>query len=132
MTLLRRVVPAIAALLVALVAVQSTDLVACADEVAIAAHAGDTHVDAPLAPGAHQVPAPGGDHNDGPDHGHDGPTADCLCHVVFAPVAFVPAVGARPTRSGEALPAVVDTPPQVGPLGLDHVPLARGPSARLT
>ena len=126
MSTLRRLVPSLAALLAVLVVVQTTDLVACADEARAAEH-GQTHTDAPLARGAHDVPAPGDSHDDGDhdDHDdHEGTFADCLCHVVFAPTAVVPGVGVRPASEPARFAFVVAAPPEVEPLGLDHVPLS--------
>lgn len=122
MTTLRRLLPSLAALLAVLVVVQTTDLIACADE-ALASESSETHTDA-LASGGHPVPAPGDSHDDG-DHEHeDGTFADCLCHVVFAPTTIVPTVGARPAVEPAEFAYVADAPPEVEPLGLDHVPLA--------
>ena len=122
MSTLRRFVPPFAALLAVLVVVQTTDLVACADEATAAEH-GETHTDA-LASGGHPVPAPGDSHGD-EEHGHDeGTFADCLCHVVFAPTGVVPDAGVRPAAEPAAFAYVADAPPEVEPLGLDHVPLA--------
>ncbi|MDT0630804.1 hypothetical protein RQM47_11950 [Rubrivirga sp. S365] len=119
MTRLRRALPVLAALLAVVVAVQATDLVACADEAEAAEH-GEAHTDASFAPGAHPAPAPGDAH--GAD-GHAGAFADCLCHVVFAPTGVVPDVGARLVGGAAAFAAFVAAPPEVEPLGLDHVPL---------
>jgi hypothetical protein len=124
MSTLRRFLAPIAALLALVVAVQTTDLVTCADEVAAAEYAGDTHLDAPGAQGAHAVPVPGDSHEEG-EHEHDGGAfADCLCHVVFAPTGVVPAVGVRPVGGPGEFAAFVAAPPEVEPLGLEHVPLA--------
>ena len=122
MSTLRRLVPSFAALLAVLVVVQTTDLIACADE-ALAAEHDETHVDGALAQGAHGVPAPGDSHGDDEHEDHEGTFADCLCHVVFAPTAVVPEVGARPTTEGAPPAAPADALPEVEPLGLDHVPL---------
>ena len=121
MKTLRHYVPAFAALLVVLIAVQATDLVACADEAQAAQHEGGTHVDAGNQ-GAHSAPLPGTEHNDsGGDH--ESPP-DCLCHVVFAPLAASPVVGARPAPEPFDFATVVAAPLEVEPLGLEHVPLA--------
>ena len=127
MSTLRLFLAPIAALLAVLVIVQTTDLVACADEAAVAEHAGETHTDA-LASGGHPVPAPGESHQDG-GHDHDGPSegaafADCLCHVVFTPTTAVPAVGSRPASWPAVFAYVGKAPPEVEPLGFEHVPLA--------
>ena len=122
MTTLRRLLPPLAALLAVLVVVQTTDLVACADEATAAEHE-ETHADR-LASGGHPVPAPGDSHDDD-EHGHDeGTFADCLCHVVFAPTGVVPDAGVRPASAPAAYVYVGAAPPDVEPLGLDHVPLA--------
>ena len=120
MSTLRRLLPPLAALLAVLVVVQTTDLLACADE-AVTAESTGTHADR-LANGVHPVPAPGDSHDGG--HGdHEGTFADCLCHVVFAPTTIVPVVGARPTSGLAAFAHVVGAPSEVEPSGLDHVPL---------
>ena len=122
MSTLRRTLPTFAALLAVLVVVQTTDLVACADEAAQAEH-GESHTDV-LSNGGHPVPAPGDSHDDG-DHEHEeGTFADCLCHVVFTPTEIVPDAGVRPAAEPAAFVYVADAPPEVEPLGLDHVPLA--------
>ena len=123
MSTLRRLLPTLAALLAVLVVVQTTDLVACADEAQAAEH-GQTHTDAPLAQGGHDVPAPGDSHDDGEHEDHEGTFADCLCHVVFAPTAVLPEVGARPAPEPAPFAYVADGVPEVEPLGLDHVPLS--------
>ena len=121
MSTLRRLLPSLAALLAVLVVVQTTDLVACADE-AVAAESSETHTDV-LASGGHPVPSPGDSHDD--EHQHEeGTFADCLCHVVFAPTAVLPEVGARPASAPARFAFVVAAPPEVEPLGLDHVPLS--------
>jgi hypothetical protein len=123
MSTLRRILPAFAALLAVLVVVQTTDLLACADEAVAAEYTGGTHTDA-LAAGGHPVPAPGDSHDD-EEHGHDESTfADCLCHVVFTPTGVVPDAGVRPSSEPAEFAAFVAAPPEVEPLGLDHVPLA--------
>lgn len=93
MTLLRRLAPALSTLLVALVAVQTLDLVACADEAEAAGHAGGSHVDGVAAAGAHPLPAPGADHDEGAPHGEPLGMVDCLCHVVFVSTAVAPMLG---------------------------------------
>ncbi|OZC01243.1 hypothetical protein [Rubricoccus marinus] len=123
MTTLRRLLPSLAALLAVLVVVQTTDLVACADE-ALAAETGETHTDARLAQGGHDVPAPGDSHDEGEHEHEEGTFADCLCHVVFTPTGIVPAAGVRPASEPTEFAYVADAPPEVEPLGLDHVPLA--------
>ena len=123
MSTLRRLVSPLAALLAVLVVVQTTDLVACADEAEVAEHGGDSHDHGVVAQGAHLVPAPGGDHGDEPDHDHDGAPADCLCHVVFTPTAVLPSVAARPAAESEPLAFLAGAVPEVAPLGVDHVPL---------
>ena len=121
MSTLRRLLPSLAALLAVLVVVQTTDLVACADE-AVAAGSGETHTDV-LANGGHPVPVPGDSHDDEHEH-EEGTFADCLCHVVFAPTTIVPAVGVRPASAPAELAYAADGVPEVEPLGLDHVPLS--------
>ena len=121
MTTLRRLLPPLAALLAVLVVVQTTDLVACADEATAVEHE-ETHTDA-LASGGHPVPVPGDSHDDEHEH-EEGTFADCLCHVVFAPTTIVPAVGARPAVEPADFAFVANAPPEVEPMGLDHVPLA--------
>ena len=88
MSLFRRLVPSFAALLAVLVVVQTTDLIACADE-ALASESSETHTDA-LASGGHPVPAPGDSHDEGEHEHEEGTFADCLCHVVFTPTGIVP------------------------------------------
>ena len=127
MSTFRLLLAPIAALLAVLVLVQTTDIAPCADEVAVAEHVGGTHTDV-LASGGHPVSAPGSTHGDG-EHEHDGAPdgggfADCLCHVVFTPTTAVPAVGVRPAAAPAAFVYVASAPPEVEPLGLDHVPLA--------
>lgn len=122
MSTLRRLLPSLAALLAVLVVVQTTDLVACADE-ALAAEHGETHTDASFG-GGHPTPAPGDSHDDGEHDDHEGTFADCLCHVVFAPTAVLPEVGARPAPESAPFAYVADGLPEVEPLGLDHVPLS--------
>lgn len=121
MTTLRRTLPTLAALLAVLVVLQTTDLVACADE-AVAAEYGETHSDTPLAQGAHDVPAPGDSHDD--QDGHDESGADCLCHIVFAPTGVAPTVGSHPAGEPLDIAFVADAPPEVEPQGPEHVPLA--------
>ena len=123
MARLRRSLSALAALLAVLVVVQTTDLVACADEATATEHADGSHAD-PTAQGGHPAPAPGDSHDDG-EHGHDdGSAADCLCHVVFAPTTVVPDAGADRALEPARFATYVATPPEVEPLGRDHVPLA--------
>ena len=110
MAFVRRL-PLLAALLAAVVVVQTTDLVACADEAAAVEHA--------------ESGTPGGSPTDGPhsEHGHDGGLdADCLCHIVFASTAVPPRVA---VHSADRAPVAewTETPPEVEPSGLDHVPL---------
>ena len=124
MSTLRRILPAFAALLAVLVVLQTTDLVACADEAVAAEYVGGTHSDAPVAQGGHDVPAPGDSHDDGEHEHEEGTFADCLCHVVFTPTGVVPTVGVRPASEPAEFAAFVAAPPEVEPLGLDHVPLA--------
>lgn len=117
MLLLRRFIPAFAALLAVLVAVQATDLVACADEAAAVTHGEATHTDAPDRAG-HPVPATGDTH--GGDH--EVPV-DCLCHVVFTPMAVAPVVGA-PAPEAAAFALFVAARPDAELQGTDPVPLA--------
>ena len=120
MSTLRRLVPVFAALLAVVVAVQTTDLVACADEAAAVEH-GESRADGPPG-GGHPSPAPDDSHDDG--HGHDdGTSADCLCHLAFTPTAVAPEVGAQPAPEPFDFAAVVAAIPEVEPEGLDHVPL---------
>ena len=116
----RRLLPSLAALLAVLVVVQTTDLVACADE-AVAAEHDESHVD-PASAGGHPAPVPGDAHDNGNDH-QDETAADCLCHVVFAPTSIVPDVGAPPTPASGRFASDAAAPPAVEPAGLDHVPL---------
>ena len=120
---LRRTLPAFAALLAVIVAVQATDLVACADEAEAAEHAGQTHVDS-FAGGGHPAPAPGDSHDEHEGGDEGGTFADCLCHVVFAPTAIVPTAEVDCVPEPADFSVAVATPPEVEPLGLDHVPLA--------
>ena len=122
MTTLRRLLPSLAALLAVLVVVQTTDLIACADE-ALASESSETHTDA-LASGGHPVPAPGDSHDEGEHEHEEGTFADCLCHVVFTPTGIVPDAGVRPASEPAEFAAFVAMPPEVEPQGLDHVPLA--------
>ena len=122
MSRLRPLVPPLAAFLAVLVVVQTTDLVACADEAEAAGHPGEVHTDG-LAGGGHEMPVPGGSHDGGHDHG-EGASADCLCHLVYAPTAVVPEVGGRPAPGLAPSAAPTETPPEVEPDGLDPVPLA--------
>ena len=121
MSALRRLVSPFAALLAVLVVAQTTDLLACADEAQAAEH-GETHTDL-ASQGGHPTPAPGDSHDDS-DGDHDGTVADCLCHVVFTPTGVVPDVGVRPASEPAPFAYVAGTPPEVEPMGLDHVPLA--------
>jgi len=124
MTLLRRLAPFVSTLLVALVAVQTTDLVACADEAAAATHADGYHVDgAPMA-GAHPAPAPGGDHDEGAPHEESPGMADCLCHVVFTRTERLPEVASAPAAEPAAYAAYVTPRGSAHAKPLDHVPLA--------
>ena len=115
----RRLFPTLAALLAVLVVVQTTDIIACADE-AVAAEHSEAHAD-PASSGGHPAPVPG-DSDDGHDH-DDETSADCLCHVVFAPTAIVPDVGAPPAPTSGQLASNMVAPPEVEQSGLDHVPL---------
>jgi hypothetical protein len=124
MPLLRRLAPLLSALLVALVAVQSLDLVACADEAEAAESDGGFHVDGIGATGSHPTPVPGADHDDGAPHEEHSGLADCLCHVTFTRTESLPDVASAP--AAPPLPYVtyrmhLDSA-EVGPL--DHVPLA--------
>jgi hypothetical protein len=112
MTLLRRIAAPVAALLIALVGVQTLDLLACADESAASESSGGFHVDAAVAAGAHPSPSPGERHNQNRPHEDEGPAmADCLCHVVYTPTGHLPGVeAAAAAASATAKP-------------LDHVPL---------
>jgi hypothetical protein len=122
MKLLRQLAPALSLFLAALVAVQTLDLVACADE-ATGAH-GDFHVDGAVAPGAHPTPSPGADHEDGVPHEEGPGLADCLCHVTFTRTDGGTEVGSAP--AAPPLPfatyLVHLVSAEVRPL--DHVPLA--------
>lgn len=133
MLALRRWVPAIAAALALIVAVQTTDLIACADEATVAppvhASGGDAlGVDAlgSEASGASGC-ADACDLAEAPPsapHGHHEGAIDCLCHVAFAPTATSPTVGARPEP--EALPPAASAvaPPEADLDGQEPVPLA--------
>ena len=90
----------LAVLLAVLVVVQTTGLVACADEATAAEH-GETHTDAHASSG-HPVFAPGDSHDDSEHEDHEGTFADCLCHVVFAPTCVVPDAGVRPASEAAA------------------------------
>ncbi|HIG75102.1 MAG TPA: hypothetical protein EYQ24_11145 [Bacteroidetes bacterium] len=116
---MRRCVPVLAALLAGLILVQTTDLVSCADEATVAQHI-EGHLDGAAGSG-HPSPSPGGDHEDG--DAHDAPSADCLCHLVYAPTTVAPdAVALRtPVRARFATDA--DRPPLVEVEGPEHVPL---------
>ena len=123
MRLFRRLVPLFSALLVALVAVQALDLVACADEAQAASATGGFHVDEAVGAGAHPTPAPGADHGDGGGHEEMPGLSDCFCHVVFTRTDHVPEVASAqaatplPYAPYEAHPTSAAAPP------LDHVPL---------
>ena len=92
---------------------------ACADEATVAQHI-EGHLDGAAGSG-HPSPSPGGDHEDG--DAHDAPSADCLCHLVYAPTTVAPdAVALRtPVRARFATDA--DRPPLVAVEGPEHVPL---------
>lgn len=122
MSVLRSVLPTLAAFLVAVVFVQATDLVACADEAGGAREAGGVHVDA-FAQGAHATTAPGDTHNEAPPH-DDGPSADCYCHVVFAPTGAFSTVAVEPSSDRTDFAVFVASRPEVESQGLDPVPLA--------
>ena len=124
MSTLRRLLPSLAALLAVLVVVQTTDLVACADE-AVAAGSSETHTDV-LANGGHPVPACPGTVTT---------TANTSTRRARSPTACatsssrrrpcVPEVGASARRpSPREFVYVADGLPEVEPLGLDHVPLS--------
>ncbi len=121
MSTLRRILPVLAALLAVIVVIQTTDLVACADE-AVAAESSETHTGA-LASGGHPTPAPGDSHDDS-DRDHDGTFADCLCHVVFTPTAVVPEVGVRPAAESVDYDLFVVGWTDAAAQGIDPVPLA--------
>ena len=113
----RRLLSAVAALLAVLVAIQATDLIACADGERATR---GVHTDAGIVQGAHAMPA-SGDSHDGTHHDEEAP--DCLCHVVFTPTAVIPS--AEPLRAPEPAEfgAYVTTPTEAELMGLDHVPL---------
>jgi hypothetical protein len=123
MTPLRRLAPLLSALLVALVAVQTLDLVACADEAAAADHSGGYHVDGATAAGAHPSPAPGGDHDEGTPHEEAPGMGDCLCHVVFTRTEHLPEVDAAPAAAPGAYAAYLRHLVSADAKPLDHVPL---------
>ena len=122
MSRFRAILAPLAAVLAVVVVVQTTDLVACADEAEAAERPGEVHTDG-LSGGGHPAPAPGDSHDGG--HDHDGSaSADCLCHIVYAPTAVVPEVRARPAPDLAPFAAPAEIPPEVEPDGLDPVPLA--------
>jgi len=124
MTTFRRIAPLLSMLLVALVVVQTTDLVACADEAAAATHVDGYHVDGAVPAGAHPTPSPGGNHDEGRTHEEAPGMADCLCHVVFAPTGFVPAVASSPAAEPAAYAGHLTLHGSAHAKPLDHVPLA--------
>lgn len=123
MRLLRRLAPLLSLLLVALVAVQSLDLVACADEGEAATHADGSHVDGGVTAGAHPVPSPGDDHGGAVPHEEAPGAADCLCHVVFTRTERLPQVAAAPAAEPAVYAAFVERVGSVHAKPLDHVPL---------
>jgi hypothetical protein len=123
MTPLRRLAPFLSALLVALVAVQTLDLVACADEAAAEGNAGGYHVDGATTAGAHPSPAPGGDHDEGTPHEESPGMGDCLCHVVFTRTEHLPAVASAPAAEPAAYAPFLAQLGSVHAKPLDHVPL---------
>lgn len=114
----RRLVPVLALLLGAVVFVQATDLVGCADEATLVVDSG-THQD--VAGGAHPASVPGTSHDDVPTHDA---ALDCYCHVVFAPTgARVDAAVGRTATSAD-FAVFVAAPTSGTDDGLDPVPLA--------
>lgn len=93
MTAFRRFAPIVAILLAALVAVQTTDIIACADEATPVGRTDGYHVDGKSAVGAHPSPVPGDDHDDGAPHEETPGIADCLCHVIFVPMTMPTEIG---------------------------------------
>lgn len=121
MTHVRRLAPLLSLVLATLIGVQTTDLLACADE---AAGPDRTHVDGQAAATAHPTPAPGADHDDGVPHEETPGAADCLCHVVFTPTGHLPEVASAPVAPPPAYAPYRAYPVSAEPRPLDHVPLA--------
>jgi hypothetical protein len=115
---LRRLAPVLGMLMAVLVFAQVTDLAPCADETPDRHASADYHVDALAPQGAHPVQMPGGNH----DEGHDDALADCLCHVVFAPMAALPLVPAQPGHRARYAPWQAAAP-DMRARTPDHVPL---------
>lgn len=122
MAAFRRFVPVVAVLLAALVAVQTTDLIACADEATAASRTGGYHVDGMSAAG-HPSPVPGSDHDDGAPHEEAPGLADCLCHVTFTPTGHLPEVASAPAADPTPFAPYAAHLVSVEAKPLDHVPL---------
>lgn len=111
MSAFRRFAPFVTALLVALVAVQTLDVVPCADEGTAVPHTDG-------APTGHDGEDDGGPHEKGSG------LADCLCHVVFTRTEHLPEVAGASARPPAPFATLVAHPTSVPPAPLDHVPLA--------
>jgi hypothetical protein len=124
MTLLRRIAAPVATLLIALVCVQTLDLLACADESAALESSGGFHVDAAVTAGAHPSLSPGEGHDEHRPHEDDAPAMpDCLCHVVYTPTGHLPGVEAVIEAETAQYAAYVGRPSSANAKPLDHVPL---------
>ena len=94
---IRLLVSALAVVLTVLVAVQTLDVLPCADE------AGQSDA----------------------GHSDDGTTAaDCLCHITFTRVEAFPAVAAAPPAPTPVRAPFVAKPASTDGDGVEHVPLA--------
>ncbi len=80
---LRHIAPLLASLLMVVLAIETTDLVRCADEAApVPVTCADGTLKAPPADAA------------APASAHHAAAPDCLCHVTFVSTAALPTVGA--------------------------------------
>jgi hypothetical protein len=114
----------VAALLIALVGVQTLDLLACADESTALESSGGFHVDGAVTAGAHPSPSPGQEHDESRPHEDKAPSmADCLCHVVFTPTGNVPSVASAPAAPSVAYASFTSDAGSAHAKSLDHVPL---------
>lgn len=118
----RRLASLLSLVLMALIVVQTTDLVRCADEAEGVSHEGGYHVDGVVVAGAH--PALGGDHDDRAPHEEAPGMADCLCHVTFTPTEVVPEVASAPAAPPIPFAPYLAHVASVEVRPLDHVPLA--------
>lgn len=116
---LHHFVPAVSALLVVIVLVQSVDLVPCADETrSQPLEQADAHL---AGNGPHGVTACDNDEAPQQDHHEEG-LVDCLCHIAFVSTSQVPEVippkhppAPYRLRNEHAVPGSLD-PPEPIPL----------------